>query len=61
MVNFIYRDVGTNKKPRVMRRNKRFFTDIVSIGIGSAALSLATMNTIQTTNLKNEMKTNRIT
>ena len=57
MVNFIHRDVGTKKKPRVMRRNKRFFTDIISIGIGSAALSLATMNTIQTMNLKNEMKT----
>ena len=57
MVNFIHRDVGIKKKPGVMRWNKRFFTDIISIGIGSVALSLATMNTIQTTNLKDEMKT----
>ena len=38
MVNLIHRDVGIKKKRGVMRRNKRFFTDIIYIGIGSAAV-----------------------
>jgi hypothetical protein len=56
-MNFINRDVTTTKKPEVLKRNKRFLTDIISIGIGSAAMTLSTANTVQITNLKNEMKT----
>lgn len=39
-------------------RRKRLITDIISIGLGSAALTLSTANTIQIANLKSEM--NRI-
>ena len=38
-------------------RRKRFLTDIVSIGIGSAALTLSTINTVQLLNLRQEVKT----
>jgi hypothetical protein len=38
-------------------RPKRFITDIVSIGIGWAALALSTANTIQVLNLQDEVKT----
>ena len=36
-------------------RKKRFLTDIISIGIGSAALSLSKVNTIQIATLRAEM------
>ena len=38
------------------RREKRFITDIISIGIGTAATALATANTIQLSNLQREVK-----
>jgi hypothetical protein len=38
-----------------LSRKKRFLTDIISIGIGSAALSLSTVNTIQIANLRAEI------
>ncbi|CAF1545772.1 unnamed protein product [Adineta ricciae] len=57
-VNFINRDSATTvrKTSKLLRRRKRFLTDIVSIGMSSAALSLSTMNMIQTASLKQEMK-----
>ena len=57
MANFIDREDRPTKKIAAMKRNKRFLTDIVSIGIGTAALTLSTANMIQTANLKNEIKT----
>lgn len=42
----------------ILYRRKRFLTDIISIGIGSAALTLSTVNTVQLANLKSE--TNRM-
>lgn len=57
VVNFTNRDVTTTKKPKLMNRNKRFLTDIISIGMSTAALSLSTMNMIQTANLNQEVKT----
>jgi hypothetical protein len=57
MANFIDREAHPTKKIAAMKRNKRFLTDIISIGIGTADLTLSTVNMIQTANLKNEMKT----
>ena len=57
MVNFINRDIMTPKKPKVINRNKRFLTDIISISMITAALSLPTKNLIQTVNLNQEMRT----
>jgi hypothetical protein len=45
-----------NNTLRKMKRNKRFLLDIVSIGIGTAALTLSTVNTVQIMNLKREME-----
>lgn len=56
MVNFLNRNVHTTKKSGSIKRNKRFLTDIISIGIGSAALALSARNTIQIANLNSEMK-----
>ena len=39
--------IPTCHRPSNRSRRKRFLTDIVSIGIGSAALSLSTINTVQ--------------
>lgn len=36
-------------------RKRRFLTGLISIGFGSAALGLSTMNTVQIANLKSEM------
>lgn len=44
------------KNSAVHYRKKRLIGDIISIGIGSAALSLSTFNTIQMANLKSEMQ-----
>ena len=41
----------------MMSRNKRFLTDIISIGMSSTALSMSTVNMIQTANLNQEVKT----
>jgi hypothetical protein len=57
MVNFINRDIMTTKKPKMMNRNKRFLTDIISIDMTTAALTLSTMNMIQTANLNQEVTT----
>jgi len=57
VVNFINRDVATTKKPKLMNRNKRFLTDIISIDMSTVALSLSIMNMIQTANLNQEVKT----
>lgn len=46
-----------NAPPNIQPRRKRFLTDIISIGVGSAALSLATYNTIQILRLQTEVKT----
>ena len=43
------------KNSAIHYRRKRFLTDVISIGIGSAALTLSTANTIQIANLKSEM------
>ena len=56
-VNFINRDIITKKQSILMSRNKRFLTDIISIGMSSAALSMSTVNMIQTANLNQEVKT----
>ena len=56
-VNFIHRNVTTMKKVKTTGRSKRFLTDIISIGMSTAALSLATVNMIQTANLNQEVKT----
>ena len=37
-------------------RRRRFITDIISIGIGSAALSLSAVNTVQISNLRTEVQ-----
>jgi hypothetical protein len=42
----------------IRSRQKRFITDVISIGIGTAALALSTANTIQMANLRSE--TNKI-
>ena len=44
-----------NPASRSTRRQKRFITDIVSIGIGSAALALSTINSLQILALKHEV------
>jgi hypothetical protein len=56
-VNFIHCDVTITKKSKLMNRSKRFLTDIISIGMSTAALSLSTMSMMQTATLKQEMKT----
>ena len=55
MVNFISRDAPSTKKTSLMKRNKRFLGTVVSIGIGSAALTLSSINSIQIMNLKQEV------
>jgi hypothetical protein len=47
---------SSTNSPQKSSRNKRFLTDIISIGIGSAALSLSTYNTIQNLHLQHEVK-----
>ena len=59
MVTFVQRQSSTTKtKSEIMgtkmRINKRFLLDIISIGVGSAALTLATVNTVEIANLKIE-------
>ncbi|CAF1535619.1 unnamed protein product [Adineta ricciae] len=44
------------KKSTVVKRPKRFLGEVISIGVGSAALALSTVNTIQLSNLKGEVK-----
>ena len=62
-LNLVYRQSGQKNRPqsselqgRRSPRKKRLLTDIISIGIGSAALTLSTVNTVQIANLKSEMK-----
>ena len=43
------------KNSAVQYRKKRLIGDIISIGVGSAALALSTVNTVQIANLKSEM------
>ena len=40
----------------ILYRRRRFITDIISIGIGSAALSLSAVNTVQISNLRTEVQ-----
>lgn len=44
------------QKPKQFNRKKRIIGDIIAIGIGSAALTLSTVNTVQIANLKSEVK-----
>lgn len=54
-INFLYRNVKFGQALPSKNRHKRFVTDIISIGIGSAALTLSAVNTAQISNLKSEM------
>lgn len=56
VVNFANRASITEKQAQLMMRGKRFLTDVVSIGMSSAALAMGTVNMVQTANLKQEVK-----
>lgn len=45
-----------SKKSTTVNRTRRFITDIIAIGVGTAALTLSTVNTIQIANMKSEMR-----
>ena len=57
VMNFINHDVMIKKRPKVMNRNKRFLTYIISMNVSTVALSLSIMNPIQKVNLNQEVKT----
>ena len=54
-INFMYRNIEFGKELPLKTRPKRLIGDIISIGIGSAALALSTANTVQIASLKTEM------
>ena len=57
--SFVNRIERNNDRTTIQygKRIKRFLTDIVSIGIGTAALTLSTVNSVQIMNLRSEMNT----
>ena len=51
-----FQKTRNGKKRKIVSRPRRFFSEIISIGVGTAAMAIPTTNKIQMLNLKNEIK-----